>query len=140
MDYSLPILHLANWFLPDEVQLNCKKRKDVANVIQHLFHEQKLHPPGTVLPTLRFTPPVKEPPPQVIQHPRELVYDDSHDDLENSECGEESNEDYLDDDDYDISENYRSLNRCNPYSGDDDDYDSQDGNVYGNNNIHNQGS
>lgn len=136
MDYRLPILHLANWFLPDEVQLNCKKRRDVAIMIQNLFHEQNLLPSGTVLPALMFSPPRAS---QNSQHPSEsYLYDDSHDDFENSECGNESNEEYLDEEEYDVSENYDSLNQCGPYSGEEEeDYDSQDGNVYGNNNIHN---
>lgn len=144
MDYRLPILHLANWFHPDEVQKNCQKRRDVAYMIDNLFNEQKLLPPGSVLPPLKY---ISTRGSQNNQHQSEHYYSE---DFENSEF-ERSPDEYIEDEEDYEPENYNSHNQCEDYSEEEDeaeeeqdvdeedeeDYEGHDGNVFGNNDNHN---
>jgi len=84
VDYNCPITHLENWFDDDDVVYNCKKRREVQQILIDMVEERTKKgfplPPGITLPELNYipnpnnTPSIPPSHPSNPNHPNHFIY------------------------------------------------------------------
>jgi len=84
VDYNCPIMHLENWFDDDDVVYDCKKRREVQQILIDMVEERTKKgfplPPGITLPELNYIPNSNNtssiPPshPSHPNHPNHFIY------------------------------------------------------------------
>lgn len=123
MDYTLPILHLENWFHIDEVTKDCQKRRDVQNAIKTVMREQKAAlPVGVELPEIIFRKDSSENSQNSSHygsHNNHHFYDNDSDDIEHVEDESEDLDSEVDEEEYfeedEDPEEYNMEGRYNQY-------------------------